>query len=287
MSDFYNILGVSKQASDAELKKAYKKASMKHHPDRGGDEEQFKKVNEAYATLKDPSKRQMYDQYGTADPQQAGPQGFNFNFNSNDFAGGNPFAGTPFDGMFANGSPFGQQRRQPRNQDMRIAANVNLKDIVVGKSMIAQLQLGSGRVETINIDIPPGAKDGDTIQYEGLGDDRHSELRRGNLHVIIQVSPTTGWERRNNDLITRKVINLFDLLLGCVIIIQTLDNRNVRLTVPPGTNPGQRFSIPQYGIPDINTKRRGNIYVIIDVQTPKITDESLLNKIQQLRDEIK
>ena len=287
MSDFYNILGVSRQASDAELKKAYKKASMQHHPDRGGDEEQFKKVNEAYATLKDPTKRQMYDQYGTTDPQQAGPQGFNFHFNADNFNNSNPFAGTPFDGMFANGSPFGQQRRQPRNQDMRINAQIDLADVVIGKSLVAQVQLGSGRTETLNIDIPPGAKDGDTIQYEGLGDDRFKELRRGNLHVVIQVSPVVGWERVNNDLITKKTINLFDLLLGCVIIVKTLDDRSVKLTIPPGTNPGQRFSIPQYGIPDINTRRRGNIHVIIDAKTPKITDESLLNKIQQLRDESK
>ena len=167
--DYYSILGVNRDASDTELKSAYKKASMQHHPDRGGDEEQFKKVNEAYATLKDPSKRQMYDQYGTADPQQAGPQGFNFNFDSSNFAGGNPFAGTPFDDMFA-GHPFGRTRQQPRNQDMRIVTNIDLRDVVTGKSLVAQVQLGSGRVETINIDIRPGAKDGDTIKYEGLGD---------------------------------------------------------------------------------------------------------------------
>jgi len=276
MSNFYDILGVNRQASDKELKQAYKKASMQHHPDRGGDEDTFKKINEAYSTLKDPNKRQAYDN----------PQSQNFNFNSQDFAGNNPFAGTPFADMFAGGSPF-NQRQQPRNQDMRIVATVDLKDVVIGKSLVAQLQLGSGRMETINIDIPPGARDGDTIQYEGLGDDRHLQLRRGNLHVVIQVNPIEGWDRSNNDLITKKTVNVFDLLLGCVIIIQTLDNRNVKLTIPKGTNPGQRFSIPQYGIPDINTRRKGNIYVIIDVQTPKVSDESLLNKIQQLRDEIK
>ena len=277
MSNFYDILGVGRQASDKELKQAYKKASMQHHPDRGGDEDTFKKINEAYSTLKDPNKRQAYDN----------PQSQNFNFNSQDFAGNNPFAGTPFADMFGGGnSPFGH-RRQPQNQDMRIIAKIDLRDVVIGKSLIANLQLGSGRVETINIDIPPGAKDGDTIQYEGLGDDRHQQLRRGNLHVVIQVSSYVGWERSNNDLITTKTVNLFDLLLGCVIIIQTLDNRSVKLTIPPGTNPGQRFSIPQYGIPDINTRRKGNIYVIIDSKTPKVTNKSLLNKIQQLRDEIK
>ena len=79
---------------------------------------------------------------------------------------------------------------------------------------------------------------------------------------------------------------MFDLLLGCVIIVHTLDGKNVKLNIPQGTNPGQKFSIPQYGIPDINTRRKGNIYVIIDTETPKVTDESLLNKIQQLRNEI-
>jgi len=283
MSNFYDILGVTTQATDTDLKKAYKKASMKHHPDRGGDESKFKEINEAYTTLRNPSKRQMYDQYGTADPQKARGQQ-DFNYNSNDFGNGrNPFAGTPFDGMFQNG--FTQQR-QPTNQDMRIIAQINLKDVVNGKSLVVQVKLGSGRVETINIDVPPGAKDSDTIQYEGLGDDRHPQLRRGNLHVVIQVDPVEGWERSNNDLITKKVVNMFDLLLGCVIIVQTLDDRNVRLTIPKGTNPGQRFSIPQYGIPDLNTRRKGNIYVIIDADTPNVEDESLLNKIQQLRDEI-
>lgn len=277
MSNFYDILGVSKQASDKELKQAYKKASMQHHPDRGGDEDTFKKINEAYSTLKDPNKRQAYD-----NPQ---PQGFNFN--SQDFQNSNPFAGTPFADMFAGGSPFGQQRRQPRNQDMRIQVNINLKEAMNGKTVIAQMQMGSGRVETLNIDIPPGAKDGDQIQYEGLGDDRHTQLPRGNLHVQIICQGINGWERKGNHLYTKKVVNLFDLLLGCVIIVHTLDNKNVKVTLPQGTNPGQTFSIPDYGFPDVNTRRRGNLYVIIDAETPKIENESLLNKIQQLKEEIK
>ncbi len=287
MDNYYDILGVNAKASDAELKKAYKKASMQHHPDRGGDEEQFKKVNEAYATLKDPTKRQMYDQYGTSDPQQTGPQGFDFHFNSSNFAGGNPFAGTPFSDIFGGASPF--QRRQPRNQDMRIAAQIDLRDVLVGKNLVVQVKLGSGRVETLNIDVPPGAKDGDTIQYEGLGDDTNARLQRGNLQVVIQVTQskqTLGWQRSNNDLITKKVINLFDLLLGCVIIVNTLDGRNIKVNIPKGTNPGQRFSIPGYGIPDINTGHRGSIYVIVEVETPTITDENVLNKIKQVKKEI-
>ena len=146
--------------------------------------------------------------------------------------------------------------------------------------------MGSGRTETLNIDVPPGAKDGDTIQYEGLGDDTNPRLQRGNLHVVIKVTQNTGWQRSNNDLITKKVINLFDLLLGCVIIVNTLDGRNIKVNIPKGTNPGQRFSIQGYGIPDINTGHRGSIYVIVDVETPTITNENVLNKIKQIKKEI-
>src|SRR6056300_1252348 len=95
--DYYSILGVNKNASDQDIRKAYKKKSMQHHPDRGGNEEEFKKVNEAYQTLKDPAKRQQYD-----NPNQQ------FNFNSSHFGQGqNPFAGSPFEHMF--NQPFGSR----------------------------------------------------------------------------------------------------------------------------------------------------------------------------------
>jgi len=275
MTDYYSRLGVSRNATQEDLKKAYKKASMQHHPDRGGDAEKFKRINEAYSTLKDPAKKQQYD-----NPQQQ---------QRNPFGQGqqehNPFEGTPFEHHFHHG--FGQQRpRRPLNQDIRIMANVDLRDIVTGKNLFVQLPLGSGRTESMNVDIPAGAKQGDTIQYEGLGDDTHRQFPRGNLHVVIQVAPVIGWERNGNDLITKKTVNLFDLLLGDVIIVTTLDDRNIKLTIPKGTNSGQRFSIPGYGIPDINTAQRGNIHVIVEAETPEITDENLLNKIKQIREEI-
>ena len=129
--DYYDILGVDKTASDSELKKAYKKQSMQHHPDRGGDEAKFKEVNEAYSALKDPEKRQMYDQFGTTDPQQQGfsQNGTTFHFNGGDM---NDIFSTFFgDGFAQPNSPFRQ--RQMRNQDITIAADIDLEDIVNGK----------------------------------------------------------------------------------------------------------------------------------------------------------
>ena len=270
--DYYSILGVNKNASSDDLKKAYKKQSMQHHPDRGGDAEHFKKVNEAYATLKDPSKRQQYD-----NPPQSD---FQFNFNN---GGGNPFAGTPFADIFGNRP---QQNRTPRNQDIRVKADITLKEVLLGTTKIIQYRTQTGRLETVNVDIPRGARHGDTIRYQGLGDDGHPRYPRGDLHVNVRCRKTKGWDRDNNNLITKKEINLFDLLLGCVIIVETLDDRHIKLTIPKGTKPGQVFSIPGYGIPDLNTGTRGIIYIGMEALMPDTDDPEILNLIEKLKQKV-
>jgi molecular chaperone DnaJ len=104
--------------------------------------------------------------------------------------------------------------------------------------------------------------------------------------VRIQVSKDKNWQRDGDNLITKKVINVFDLLLGCVIIITTLDNKQLELKIPQGTKPGAKFSIPRYGLPNMQTQQRGNMYVTIDTEIPLITDAAVLDKIQQLKTEI-
>tara|TARA_B100000497_G_scaffold125459_1_gene161980 strand:+ start:256 stop:1128 length:873 start_codon:yes stop_codon:yes gene_type:complete len=288
--DYYSTLGVSKNASDKELKQAYKKASMQHHPDRGGDENKFKEINEAYSTLKDPHKRGMYDHQ-----QTAGQGGFNFNQqNQSGFEeamrqanaqyGNNPFAGTQFEHHFQHG--FGQQQQTPRNQDIHVRAVVDLQDVLTGKNLIVQYKLQTGRTETVTVDIPKGAKHGDTIQYQGLGDEGHPRYPRGNLLVRVQVSKDKYWQRDQDNLFIKKVINVFDLLLGCVIIITTLDKKQLELKIPQGTKPGAKFSIPGYGLPNMQTHQRGNMYVAIDVEVPLITDVNTLSKIQHIKNEI-
>ena len=148
--DYYSTLGVSKNASDKELKQAYKKASMQHHPDRGGDENKFKEINEAYSTLKDPQKRQQYD-----NPQ---PQ-----FNSQNMGG---MGG--FEDLFAQ---FGfRQQQQQRNPDITIVADITLEECISGKQLLATYRLRNGKEETVDITIPPGANDGNMVRYQGLGE---------------------------------------------------------------------------------------------------------------------
>ena len=273
--DYYSILGVNRNATPEEIKKAYRKLAMQHHPDRGGDHNKFAQINSAYEVLSNSDKKNAYD-----NPQ---PQGFNFNsghFNN----GGNPFGGTPFEHMFGQG--FNQQRHTPRNRDITVQADISLIDVLTGKNLIIQYHLSSGRIETVTVDVPPGAKHGDTIQYQGLGDEGNPRFPRGNLQVRIRVNKTKNWDRDQDNLFTKKVVNIFDLLLGCVIIIETIDDKHLELKIPQGTKPGIKFSIPGYGLPNMQTGKRGIMFITIDAEIPKITDDAILDRIKQLKNEI-
>lgn len=269
--DYYSILGVPRTATPEEIKKAYRKQAMANHPDRGGDEAKFKQVTEAYEILSNSDKRDAYDHPHNPFQQQAHGQH-------------SPFGGTPFDHIFRPG--FGQQRQTPRNRDIILQAEIDLADVLTGKNLIIQYQLSSGKLETVTVDVPAGAKHGDTVRYQGLGDNGHPRYPRGDLHVKIKVNKNKSWDRDYDNLITKKTINVFDLLLGCVTIITTLDNKQLELKIPQGTRPGVKFSIPGHGLPNMQTGKRGNMYITIDAEMPKITDETVLNKIQQLKNEI-
>ena len=267
--DCYTTLGVGRNATPEEIKKAYRKLAMQHHPDRGGDQEQFKRVTEAYDILSSSDKKAAYD-----NPNPG------FNFNSQHFNGQQ----NPFDHIFGQGFA---QRQTPRNRDITIQASIDFKDILTGKSLIIQYQLSTGRLETVTVDVPAGAKHSDTVRYQGLGDEGHPRYPRGDLHVRIKVDKIKGWERDQDNLITKKVINVFDFLLGGVIIIETLENKSLELKITQGTKPGTVFNIAGYGVPNLQTGKRGNLYVTVDADVPKITDSNLLNRIQQLNKEIK
>lgn len=269
--DYYSILGVAKSASKQDIKTAYRKLAGKHHPDKGGDAEQFKKITEAYEVLSDDQKKAAYD-------------------NPNPFqdTGTNRFGDTGFEDIF--GSIFGngysrQRHRQHRNQNITIGVNITLEEAFYGKSLIAAYRLQTGREERVDIQLPPGAKHGDTIRYSGLGDESYPQYPRGDLHVKIQIANHHVWQRQGDNLYCQKEVNYFDLLLGCVIIITTIDNKKLSVTVPKGTNIGTTFSIQSYGMPNVNNYRiRGNAYIAVNSSTPKISDPKLLADIQKIRD---
>jgi len=270
MDDYYSILGVPKNASPEDIKKAYRKLAMQYHPDRGGDEKKFKEINEAYDTLGDTSKKASYD-----NPQV---QGNHFNFN-----GG--FGGNPFEDLFGQfGNAFGQR---PRNRDLTVLVTIDLKEVLTGKHVLVSYRLSNGNLETVEVGLPPGVENGNTIRYQGLGDTVDPRFPRGDLYVKVKVNNNSKWRREGNHLYTKESVNLFDILLGCVIIIETLDDRTVQLKIPKGTKPGTTFSITGYGVTNMHNRVRGNAYVQIEPIIPNITNPVIIEKMQEINDLIK
>lgn len=264
--DYYSVLGVAKSANQDDIKRAYRKLAMQHHPDKGGDEAKFKEINEAYSVLGDPAQRAQYD-----NPQ---PQ---VRFRAGDFNN------DPFSDIMSQ--MFGGRRQQQRNPDITIAAKIDLVDSIVGKKLIAAYRLRSGREETANIDIPPGARHGDTIRFSGLGDDIIPG-QRGNLFVKIHILAHPVWRREDDDLYAKQNVNALDLILGCSIIVNTVEGRQLELKIPKASRNGITFSISDYGAPNVHTGRRGKIFLTIEAEIPKIDDEDMLNKIREIRDAI-
>jgi len=264
--DYYERLGVSKNASQDELKRAYKKASMKHHPDRGGDEEQFKLINEAYATLKDPQKKAEYD---NPQPQGFGPNGFQG-------MGG-------FEDLF---SQFGfRAPRQQRNNDIIINYTLDFKDIFTGKGVNVNYNLPSGKPGYLDAAIPPGVTNGSNVRYAGLGDDSIPHLQPGNLILKIRVRPHPVWKREDNNIFSVKELDIFDFIIGTTVEIITPVDRKFSLNVPKGTKPGTVFSITGHGVPDVHSGRPGNVHIKLDAKMP-ILDQQTINKIKDVRNGI-
>ncbi len=265
--NYYNVLGINKTASQDEIKRAFKKAAMKHHPDRGGNEETFKHVTEAYEILGNAEKRQEYD-----NPQPKN----DFHFNSQH----NPFGRHPFGDIF---NQMYQQRRQPQNRDIRINLVVEFEDAFYGKIVTASYQMANGKTEFINVQVPVGANDGDTVRYKGLGDNTDPRVGRGDLYVKIRVRLPAGWQRQGNDLVTKKFVNVFDIMLGCVILIETPDKKSLNLNIPKGTKSGTTLAMRGYGMSDVRTGRKGSILVQIEAQIPRINDPDVIAKTLELK----
>lgn len=307
--DYYQVLGVERNASEDEIKRTYRKLALKYHPDRNpGDseaEEKFKEINEAYQVLSDPEKRAHYDQLGDAYSRYARTGGTPGGFNWNDWTvGGAPggvrveqvdlddLLGGSFSDFFRQifggagrasagggfGGPFTGQRtvRQPVSRDLEQPVTISLQEAYQGAKRLIQLD---GR--RLEVSIPPGARSGTRVRVSGAMP-KDASGQSGDLYLVINVSEMPGFERQGDDLLTEKSIDLFTAVLGGEVRVPTLTG-NVVLTVPPGTQPGQKFRLSGRGMPLIkNPKKHGNLFVSLQVDIPKDLSDKERDLFQEL-----
>lgn len=273
--DYYSTLGLQRSASQDEIKKAYRSMAMKHHPDRGGDEKKFKEIEEAYRTLSDPQKKQMYDMGVDPNRQQGGfNQGpFEFHFGSgdvNDFFGNFGFGG------------FGRQPMR-RNRSLSINIEVTLEDVLTGKDFSAEVGVPGGNKKLINISIPPGVEHGQQIRYQGMGDDSMKDIRPGDLIVNIILREHPRFYRDGDNLICDKTISVWDAMLGNVLEIETIDKKKLSITIPPGTQPETILSCRGEGLPNVRHRLRGNLLLRIKIEIPRNLSNDQKNQIEKLK----
>ena len=274
--DYYATLGLQRNASDAEIKKAYRSMAMKYHPDRGGDEKKFKEISQAYEYLSDPQKKQIIDLGGDPNAQPGaggfGQSPFEFHFNTgnmNDIFGNFGFGG------------FGRQP-QRRNRSLNINVEITLEDVLSGKDFTAEVSI-PGKNKMINIQIPPGIEHGQQIRYEGMGDDSIPGLKPGDLLVNVIVREHPRYRREGTSLIIEQEVNVWDALLGASIEIQTLDRKTLSMNLLPGTQPDTVMSCKGEGLPNMRTRQRGNLLIKIKVSIPKMLQPEQINLIQQIK----
>ena len=280
MKNYYDMLGVAEDASNDQIKKAFKNIAKKEHPDRGGNEVKFKEANEAYDTLKDTKKRHEYDtvrKYG----QNIGGQGGNFHFTSGDFFGEDIFENF-FSGFGGPGVRTRFRQRQRTNKSVNVRMAISIKEAMNSMEKTINYRLPSGKEEYATVKIPAGVQHGITFKYKGMGDDSIKRVPRGDLLVQMSVLDTDNYTRQVNDLYTDKTISCFDAIRGCVIELKTLTDSIIKVKVPAGTQPGTLIACKGQGMPVHKTLNiRGNLYVKINIVIPELSNNDL-KKIKDL-----
>lgn len=262
MQNPYQTLGVNRDATADDIKRAYRKLASKHHPDRGGDTKVFQEIQTAYDTLSDPQRRAAYDNPGFG--------GF----------GGGFRADAPFDfqtifDIF--GTRFQQpgQAQQQRRQQARMSLWITLRDAATGgkRTISVGTQQGTHAVE---IEIPQGIDNGDTVQYSGIGP--------GGMDLVVtyRIHPDPRFEREGFNLFTENEIDIWTLIVGGKITIKDLEGNTLEISIPPRTQPGGLVRLRGRGMSGRN-RETGDLLVRLQAKIPEHIDPEILALIEKSR----
>jgi len=303
--DFYDVLGVSRSASKDEIKAAFRKMARKFHPDVTKNDpkstERFKEAQEAYEVLSDPGKRKNYDEFGHAgvgatpgaegDPfaafrrAQAGGGGRSWQggpgVSVEDFDLGGGDFGSVFEQFFGGGRGRAGRGRtraqpQPRGQDLEYPVTLSFEQSARGTHLPLQINR-DGKIETIDIRIPGGVKDGSRVRVKGRGQAGAGEP--GDLFIITRITPHPYFRREGLDVYLDCPISLYEAIFGAKVDVPTLDGKRT-LTIPPLTSGGVKLRIKGHGIQ--RGEERGDQIVVTKIILPKPLDEEDRKSIERI-----
>ena len=303
--DYYKTLGVSKDATADEIKKAFRKLARTNHPDAGGDEEKFKEINEAYEVLSDKEKRALYDQYGTADQNQIP---FNWGggstVNMSDFGswseilnqvlrGEGGMGGWGFGGSGSGGASgfggfgdiFGQRGRSQsmsrRGQDANVELPITFEEAFNGVQKRVTVRVPGGDSQTLDVKVPAGAVDGGRLRFKGKGKPGVNGGEAGDLLVTTRIKPHPMYARNGADVLMTVPVNVAQAALGDQIVISAPDGSQVRVRVPAGTQPGTVLSVKGKGAPRVKGAGNGDLKITLNIAIPTAMNDGQKKAMEQ------
>ncbi len=281
--DFYKVLGVSKDVSEAELKKVYRKLSRQYHPDTNpGDakaEAKFKEISEAYSVLSDKDQRAEYDQMRAmgSGARFTGGAGGGF---PGGFPGGANFGGGGFEDVFSNlfggGGGFGGPRGPQRGADLTTTQTLDFIDGVKGTSIKLNLRAGG---EPTTIKIPAGVQDGQKIKIAGKGQPSPNGGPAGDLIITVTVKPHPVFTRDGNNLRVTVPVTFAEAVLGATIQVPTLGGEPVKLKVAPGTPNGRVLRVKGRGV--VTAKAEGDLLATVDIAVPSHVSDKAKKALEE------
>lgn len=259
MMDYYNTLGVPRDADQDTIKRAYRKLAMQHHPDKGGDPNEFQKISEAYETLSDTDKRLQYDNPNSQ------PQGF---------PGGFSFHAQGFDINDIFSQIFGKQGFHQRNnhrQVFRTQVYVSLLDAYHGSNQMIQLNTANGP-KVVNFAVPKGIESGEQVRYDNILDD-------ASLIIQFIVRNELKFDRNGNDLYSTIPISVLELITGAKIEFTTLTGKKLEVNIQPKTQPTDQIRIQGYGMPIRDSGFYGDQLLLLKPYVPDNISQDVIDSI--------